>query len=109
MDFGHEYRASRRSIATNSRSPQAAFAKGNARPGDRSGRVNLSRGKALRTLVVDLGVGDLAGSVLLPNIHHVIRTGDVALLIVAHLADHGLELLARLDHLGDLLRAERLR
>src|SRR5690349_2640178 len=60
------------------------------------------------TLLVDLHIGDLAAGVLLPNVHHVVEPRDVALLVVAELADHGRELAARLDGLGDLLGIERV-
>src|ERR1700738_2452010 len=46
---------------------------------------------------LDLGVGDLAAGILLPDVDGVIDAGHVALLVVGQLANHGIELLARFD------------
>src|SRR5262245_31820298 len=54
-----------------------------------------------------LEVGVLAVVTLLPLVHDVVRTGDVALLVVAEVADGGRPRAARLDRLRDLLRIER--
>src|SRR5271156_438642 len=48
-------------------------------------------------------VSDLAACVLLPDIHHVIELGDVALLVVGDVAEHGFEIHAGMHHLADLL------
>src|SRR5262245_25806142 len=54
-----------------------------------------------------LEIRDLALRVLLPHVHHVVEPRDVALLVVGEIADHGLESLAGLGGLGDLLGIER--
>src|SRR5215471_203905 len=58
---------------------------------------------------LDLGVGDLAARVLLPDVDRVIDAGYVALLVVGQLPDHGVELHAGLDLRRDLLGIERFR
>src|SRR2546423_14244024 len=65
--------------------------------------------RAVLSGTLDLVVRDLAVRLLLPDIHHVVRTGDIALLVVSQFADHGLELLTRVHHFGDLLGIKRLR
>src|SRR5262245_36145156 len=56
---------------------------------------------------LDLGVGDLAARLLLPDVDRIIDACDVALLVIGQVADHGLELHARFDLLCHLLRIER--
>src|SRR5688572_3573104 len=58
--------------------------------------IDVSRGRSI------LHVGDLAVGALLPGVDDVVRARDVALVVEAKLADHGLELLARAGRLGDL-------
>src|SRR3954447_10754562 len=71
-------------------------------------RADANPPYASTILLIDLDIGDLAAGVLLPNVHHVVEPRDIALLVVAELADHGRELAAGLDGLGDLLRIERV-
>ena len=74
-----------------------------------SGLAALRRPGMTEVLLLDLRVGDLAARVFLPDIHHVIQTRDVALLVVADLADHGLVLAARMQRGRDLLGIGRFR
>src|SRR3982074_2433584 len=67
--------------------------------------------------LLGLDIGDLAVGSLLPDVEHVaifLLAGDsvaghVTLLVGGEVAEHGLEHLAGMHHLGDLLGIERLR
>src|SRR6266581_875782 len=83
---------------------------GQARPKAKARPYVRGRAFAIASMSVAVGldVADLAAGVLLPSVDRVVGAGNVALLVVGKVADHGLELLARADLLGDLLRVEGL-
>jgi hypothetical protein len=62
--------------------------------------------KDLRPGFLVLEVGVLAVVALLPRVHHVVRTGDVALGVEGQLADRGLERTLGLGGLRNLLRVD---
>ncbi len=68
------------------------------------GILRLGRISPARPSVLD--VSDLAVRLLLPRVHDIVRTGDVALLVEGEIADHRLVGLARPECLGHFLRVE---
>src|SRR5262249_61663670 len=85
-------------------SPEPRFVKAKQKPA--SSEAGSLTSKVPKSLL-DLGVGDLAARLLLPDIDRVIDACDVALLVIGQVADHGLELHARFDLLCHFLRIER--
>src|SRR5215204_6264734 len=77
-------------------------------PVARGGLSSVSRNDGRLHAHLVAGVVDLAVGALLPDVHDVVRTGDVALLVEGEVADHRLEGLARVHVLGHLLRVGRL-
>ena len=104
----HRVRLSKRTIVRNAKRRGVGLEHCRSPPRNEKGRPKdaLSRSPVREAYLLD--VGDLAVGALLPDVHHVVGTGDVALLVEGEVADHGLEGLAGLHGLGDLLGVERL-
>src|SRR4051794_30246135 len=70
--------------------------------------LDPSYDSAQRAQLVDLLIADLAARILLPDVHHIVETRDVALFVEADVADDGRELAAGMHFVGDLLGLDRI-